>query len=615
VADNSLMIRIDANTKAFKDKMQRLKDETANLEKTLSTVAKTSAVAFAGFSAAIGGTVAAYRKQEQAQLRTQSVLKATGFAAGITAKEVFGLAAEFQKVTTFGDEATIAGQNLLLTFKNIGKDVFPEVTEIMLDMSTAMDQDLKSSAIQLGKALNDPTVGMTALTRVGVTFSEEQKEMVKQLQASGDIMGAQKIILKELQSEFGGAAKAAAQGTGAFLQLKNEVGDFLEGIGSRFAPILSAAANILKKFFQFLKQSEILQTTVAIFLGLGAALTGVVTVGTTTALMFIKLRAAILASEVATRLLNTSMSLLGKGTILGIVLAGLVALVEYTVGWKEAIIQMEAVFAAFATRAGTFFKGLMQILTGDWKNGLQDIKQAFVDFDEEYAEASQFVRDREKQAEIQNVIETENEKLAARKAAALAEKKRRQQEEAAKQKAYNESRAVMFGIRTKWSKQEVQDAQMVFSQISTLQQSESKAAFIVGKAAAMANAIINTSRGVTLALGTFPPPFNFALAAAVGAAGAMQISKIAGTSIGLNKGGFVPGVGESDTVPAMLTPGELVVPKQEAKTFADEMASRQSSDATGTSDVNINFKPDEFMDWLEIELVQRGNLNLSLQGA
>jgi hypothetical protein len=41
-----------------------------------------------------------------------------------------------------------------------------------------------------------------------VTFTEGQKEQIKAMVESGDVMGAQKLILKELTSEFGGSAEA-----------------------------------------------------------------------------------------------------------------------------------------------------------------------------------------------------------------------------------------------------------------------------------------------------------------------------------------------------------------------------------------------------------------------
>lgn len=188
-------------------------------------------------------------KQEQAVSQLNAVIKSTGGVAGITAEHVQDLASSLQKTTTYGDETTIAGANLLLTFKNLrneagaGNDIFDRTTSIMLDMSTAMGQDMKSSAIQLGKALNDPITGLSALSRVGITFTDQQKDQIKTLQASGDLLGAQKILLKELESQFKGSAQAAADaGTGPFLQFQNIVGDIGEKIGGIVLPALQHLA-------------------------------------------------------------------------------------------------------------------------------------------------------------------------------------------------------------------------------------------------------------------------------------------------------------------------------------------------------------------------------------
>ena len=75
----------------------------------------------------------------------------------------------------------------------------------MLDMSVALGQDATQSAIQLGKALNDPVKGVTALRRVGVSFTAAQIKQIKTLVATGKTLQAQKLILRELNQEFGGS--------------------------------------------------------------------------------------------------------------------------------------------------------------------------------------------------------------------------------------------------------------------------------------------------------------------------------------------------------------------------------------------------------------------------
>lgn len=170
--------------------------------------------------------------QEQAETRLGAVLKATGQASGYNLEQLKNMASAMQQVSTVGDEVTLAGMSILATFKQVRGEAFERASMAALDMAEVMGQDLKSSMVQLGKALNDPTVGLTALSRVGVTFTEQQKEQIKTLQESGRMMEAQAVILAELESEFGGAASAAIDRFGgAVQQASNALGDTKEEMG------------------------------------------------------------------------------------------------------------------------------------------------------------------------------------------------------------------------------------------------------------------------------------------------------------------------------------------------------------------------------------------------
>jgi phage-related minor tail protein len=186
-----------------------------------------------GILAFLGTSLKAAGEAEDALAQLEAVLKSTGGAAGLTSEELQKMASGLQEVTTYDDEMIMSAESLLLTFTKIGRDVFPEALNSVLDMSTALGQDLKSSAIQLGKALNDPIRGVTALQRVGVSFTETQREQIKAMVEAGDVMGAQKLILAELNMEFGGSAAAAASTfNGAMAQMKNALGDLFEVIGN-----------------------------------------------------------------------------------------------------------------------------------------------------------------------------------------------------------------------------------------------------------------------------------------------------------------------------------------------------------------------------------------------
>jgi phage-related minor tail protein len=175
-------------------------------------------------------------QQEKVEKQLEQTLKSTGYAAGVTSQEMKNLASSLQSVTNFGDDAIIGAENLLLTFTKIGGEVLPDATETVLNMSQALGQDLKSSAIQLGKALNDPVTGAAALRRVGVSLSDQQIELVKSFMDVNDIASAQKVILDELGVEFGGAARAARDTFGGSLaNLKNVTSDTKEAFGGLIA--------------------------------------------------------------------------------------------------------------------------------------------------------------------------------------------------------------------------------------------------------------------------------------------------------------------------------------------------------------------------------------------
>lgn len=153
-------------------------------------------------------------ENQKALAQTEAAIRSTGGVANVTAKQISTLASKLQDVSGTSDEVVQTGANLLLTFTNIrneagkGNQIFDRATKLMLDMSIAMGQDISSTAVQMGKALNDPIAGVTALRRVGVQLTDQQQESIKTFMEQGDIMSAQKVILGELTTQFGGSAKA-----------------------------------------------------------------------------------------------------------------------------------------------------------------------------------------------------------------------------------------------------------------------------------------------------------------------------------------------------------------------------------------------------------------------
>lgn len=196
-------------------------------------------LATAPIAGILASSVQAASEAQQVFTQLEAVLKSTGGAAGVTAEMADDLATSLSKVTRFEDEAILSAENLLLTFTQVGKDVFPDAIKAALDLSTAMGQDLQSSITMIGKALNDPIAGLTALTRVGIQFTDSQKTMIESMVAAGDVMGAQKIILEELTRQFGGSAEAAGRTFAGRLDIiTNKIGNLKERIGAVLLPIL-----------------------------------------------------------------------------------------------------------------------------------------------------------------------------------------------------------------------------------------------------------------------------------------------------------------------------------------------------------------------------------------
>lgn len=232
------MATVDIIIRTIDQSAQGQQSAISGLKKLASSYLTTAAV-IGGFTKAIQFSISEAMQAQRVDAQLEAVLRSTGNAAGMTKDELEELATSLSKVSIYDDEAIKSTEALLLTFTKVGEQVFPEATQAIIDMSTAMGQDLKSSTIQIGKALNDPIKGITALQRVGVAFTEDQKKMIAAMVESGDVMGAQKIILQELSTEFGGSAAAAANTyEGQITQLKNEVGNLGETIGEDLLPDL-----------------------------------------------------------------------------------------------------------------------------------------------------------------------------------------------------------------------------------------------------------------------------------------------------------------------------------------------------------------------------------------
>lgn len=238
-----LVARLELQSSQFQTELEKTNRKLLGFQKqtnkSLSSIEKSArsfantlkasiagALGGAGFAAIIRNTVEA----EKAFAQLEAVVKSTGGVAGFSAQQLADMSGELQKVTTYGDDAVQSMQSVLLTFTKVRGAEFQGAQKAILDIATRLGTDLKGAALQVGKALNDPIKGVSSLSRAGVQLSATQKELIERLQKTGDVAGAQRIILKELETQFGGAAEAARNTFGGALQgVQNAFGDLLEG--------------------------------------------------------------------------------------------------------------------------------------------------------------------------------------------------------------------------------------------------------------------------------------------------------------------------------------------------------------------------------------------------
>ena len=229
------------NIKRLGNSMQGVQGKAKNLAGSLKGLV--------GPLLAIAGTAAVFKTfqtsfqvlaEREADFATlANGLKRVSTDAPKAAKALKGIADELGFKTLFDEKAFQKGFSLLTSFKNIGIDSYGRVAETAADLAQINQTDLKSSFLQLAKALSDPTRGLTALSRSGVIFTETQREMILELHNSGQEMKAQAEILKIVEGSYKGAARSAAEGlAGAFDTLGQKVRDFNEALGGAAAPFM-----------------------------------------------------------------------------------------------------------------------------------------------------------------------------------------------------------------------------------------------------------------------------------------------------------------------------------------------------------------------------------------
>lgn len=265
MAKSTVAVRFTGDVASLKGALDSVESHVKGVGSKLASFGKVAAIgmgALAAGAAVVGkGLYDAAIESQKVTKQTEAVIKSMGGAAKVSADQVADLATKLSLKSGADDEMIQSGANVMLTFGKIrnevgkGNAIFDRATNSALDMSVALGTDMKSASILVGKALNDPIKGLTALGRSGIQFTESQKKTIKSLVDSGKTLEAQKIILGELDKQFGGSA--AAQAT-AGDRLKVAWGNLQEQLGDKLIPVFEAVARwasaLLPKAFSVIER-------------------------------------------------------------------------------------------------------------------------------------------------------------------------------------------------------------------------------------------------------------------------------------------------------------------------------------------------------------------------
>jgi hypothetical protein len=233
ILDKESADRAEKDTQEALDKGTDPKKPVANLKKTGGALEDLGRIArrVGGILAGMFGLrafVNANIEAQAANAQLEATLRSTGHAAGFNADQLRVMATEMADLSNFSSQQVQGAFSRLLTYTGVQGDMFERASKAALDMATALRIDVASAAERVGNILQYPTESLNSLTRQGFRFTDQQKEQIKVLQDSGDMVGAQTIILKELELAYEGSALAG----------RNTLGGALEYIKKQFNEVL-----------------------------------------------------------------------------------------------------------------------------------------------------------------------------------------------------------------------------------------------------------------------------------------------------------------------------------------------------------------------------------------
>lgn len=206
--------------------------------------------------------------------QVNAALTSMGDAGGRSIDQLTESADRLAGTSLFEDDQILRGVTAnLLTFGNISGEAFDRAQQAAVDLATRLQMDLQPATLLVGKALNDPIKGLSALSRAGIQFTEDQRALIKSMVEAGDTAGAQAIMLSELERQFGGSGQAARDAANPMERIRLSFAAMAGDIGTVLLPIADRLASWFAGMAQaFGNLSPQMQQVVVVVAALAAAL-------------------------------------------------------------------------------------------------------------------------------------------------------------------------------------------------------------------------------------------------------------------------------------------------------------------------------------------------------
>lgn len=305
MARNNILIRINGNAENFKRTIDGIKKETRTLESNLKSIAKSSAIAFAGLGAGIAGAVSQAAKFEQINTQFEVLI---GNAQD--SKKALEELKDFSASTPFQfEEIAKAGQQLL-GFGFAADELRPKLEEIG-NVAAAVGKPIDEIGLIFGQV-------SAAGKLTGERLLQFQERAIPIGPAIAKTLGVSESAVKKLVSEgavsfatfekafaslsqkggvaFGALDKQSQTVSGQFSTLKDNVSLLVADFGQQFFPAVRAVTQGLTAFIQILRENKELVKYGAAVVGVSTALAGLVTTLAVAGIGLIKFKVAIAAA-------------------------------------------------------------------------------------------------------------------------------------------------------------------------------------------------------------------------------------------------------------------------------------------------------------------------------